>query len=106
MLGELFQKLLVAEKRVWRPGGFEGFQQCQLLVRAHGEFQNSCRTRAAQQGRLCKKWTQAIGASQERASGRGTCPAASILKHKAALSVTLCFKSHPIAVRPESENVA
>jgi len=31
----------VTEKRVGRPGGFEVFQQCQLLVRRHGELQDT-----------------------------------------------------------------
>ena len=87
MVNELFQKLLVAEKRIRGPGGFEVFEERQLLVRSHGDFRIAARSQCTQRGRLCKTWTQT-------SRRPGTRTATKILKHKAALSATLCFKSH------------
>ncbi len=49
MLGELFQELLMAEKRVGRPCGLECFEKLKLSNGRHGNRQNSCCRTAAQE---------------------------------------------------------
>src|SRR5271165_1812925 len=48
MLGQLFQELLMAEKRVGRSCGLECFEKFKLSDCRHGDRQNSCCRTAAQ----------------------------------------------------------
>ena len=48
MLSQPFQKLLVTEKWVWRPRGFEFLEESKLLVSTHRGFQDSHRAIAVQ----------------------------------------------------------
>jgi hypothetical protein len=54
MLGELFQELLMAEKRVGRPCGLECFDKLKLSNGRHRNRQNSCCRTATQQSTLAQ----------------------------------------------------
>jgi hypothetical protein len=65
MLSQPFQKLLVTEKWVWRPRGFEFFEESKLLVRTHRGSQNSHRAIEVQPS-ITRIWQ----ASMPRLTGR------------------------------------
>ena len=66
MLSQPFQKLLVTEKWVWRPRGFEFLEESKLLVSTHRGFQNSHRAIQVQPS-ITRIWQ----ASMREAEGGG-----------------------------------
>ena len=65
MLSQPFQKLLVTEKWVWRPRGFEFLEESKLLVSTHRGFQDSHRAIEVQPS-ITRIWQ----ASMSRLTGR------------------------------------